>query len=105
MKGKIIFALSLLITFAVTSANAQSGRGRKEFEKERVAKNMHGHYKRGHISKHDRHRLAMEKRHHRKHGSYGRRDDRYGFHERKQMHKGRKSHAPYGHHRDHRRFD
>ncbi|RYG02590.1 MAG: hypothetical protein EOO02_10240 [Chitinophagaceae bacterium] len=105
MKGKIILALSLLITFAVTSANAQSSRGRKEFDKERVSDNRHGHHKRGHISKHDRHRLAMEKRHHRKHGSYGRHDNRYGYQDRKQMHKGRKGHATYGHHRNHRRFD
>ena len=103
MKSKIILALSLLITFAVTNADAQTLRERKYFQKE----GAHRDFRDGKLSKHDRQKIARS-REYRKHQYQKKRHNHYrhgrkfyGRHDRK-----KNSRSAYGYHHNRlRRFD
>lgn len=104
MKIKIILALTLLITFAVTGANAQSVRERNHDQRERVSRD----FRHGKISKHDRHRLAKERHHYRRNDVRGRRDGDYSHrgpkHFRHNKRNGNRHDYGYKNNR-HRKFD
>ena len=90
MKSKIILALTLLITLAVTSADAQSVRKGKEIQR----KGYHRELRKGHMLKADRHRLVREKRHYRKDKFRVHRNDHLSYRHKKHFHQGRKKHNP-----------
>lgn len=102
MKSKIIIALTVLITLAVTSANAQP-RHRSENQRHGFS-NDYGH---GRISKNDRHRLAKERRHYRHDRFNGHRDGKFSYRERKHLrHDNRKGgRHNYSYRNKQRRFD
>ena len=104
MKSKIILALTLLITLAVTGANAQAVRERGQYN-EGMSKN----FRHGKISKHDRHRLARERSHYRKNNFRGKKDGHFSHHDKRYLRsKNRKArHQGYGYrpHSQQRKFD
>jgi hypothetical protein len=75
MKIKIILALTVLVTLAVTSADAQSVRERRHYQQQGI----HQDLRHGKVSKGDRHRLAREKRHYRKDNFRGHRNDHFSY--------------------------
>ena len=104
MKSKIILALTLLITLAITGANAQSVRERSH-NKDGMSKN----FRHGKISKHDRHRLARERSHYRKNNFRGNRDGHFSHHDKRYLRSGNRKarHHGYGYreHSRQRKFD
>jgi hypothetical protein len=105
MKSKIIITLTILITLAVTSADAQSAKGRREYQKDGINKNYG--YNKGKISKHDRHRLARERHEYRRDKHFGRNESRYSYHQKRyQRHDNRKNgRYGYDYRNKQRRFD
>ncbi len=102
MKSKIILALSLLITLAVSSADAQTVRERKHFKKERANKQ----FRDGKLSRQDRQKIARS-REYRKHEFQKKRHNHYR-HDRKTYgrHDREKYNRAYGYnHKKLRRFD
>ncbi|RYY29688.1 MAG: hypothetical protein EOO04_06745 [Chitinophagaceae bacterium] len=103
MKSKIILALSLLITVAVTSADAQTAREKKYFKQERAQRE----FRDGKLSKHDRQKIARS-REYRKHEYQKKRHNHYR-HGRKnygRIDKKRHGRSGYGYHQNKlRRFD
>jgi len=105
MKSKIIIALTILITMAVTSADAQSAKGSREYQKDGINKNHS--YNKGSISKHDRHSLARERHQYRRDKHFSRKENRYSYHEKRyQRHDYRKNGLyGYDYRNKQRRFD
>ncbi|MHA4843140.1 hypothetical protein ACX0G7_03195 [Flavitalea antarctica] len=103
MKGKIIITLTVLITLAMSSADAQSVREKRQYQRDRISKS----YERGKISKQDRQRIARE-RHHYVHGKYyGRNERRYGYREKRYQRYDNRRNTRYGYNYRNglRRFD
>jgi len=105
MKSKIIIALTVLISLAVTNADAQSGRGKREYQRDGISKNYGN--SRGKISKHDRHRLAREKYHYRRDKHFGRKENRYSYREKRYQRYDNRKNGRYGYdyRNKQRRFD
>jgi len=103
MKSKIIIALTVLITLAVTSADAQSVKHRRQYQSEGIGND----YGRGRMLNNDRHRLAKERHHYRHDRFRGHRDRRFSYRERKHFrHDNRKNgHHNYSYRNKQRRFD
>jgi hypothetical protein len=103
MKSKIILALTVLITLAVTSANAQSVRERQSHQRDGIGND----YRHGKISRSDRHRLAKERNHFRHDRFRNQRDGQFSHHDRKRFrHENRKGrHQGYSYRNNHRKFD
>jgi hypothetical protein len=103
MKSKIIIALTVLITLVVTSADAQSVKGKRQNQRDAISRD----YSRGKISKHDRHSLARERHHSRHDKYYGRNERRYSYRDKRyQRHENRRN-GRYGYEsrNKQRRFD
>lgn len=90
MKSKIILALTLLITIAVTSADAQSVRKGREYQKN----GYHQQLRKGQMLKADHHRLAREKRHYRKDNFRDHRKNHLSYRHKKHFRHDRKKHYP-----------
>jgi len=105
MKSKIIIALTVLITLVVTSADAQSGKGKKEYQRDGISKNYGN--SQGKISKQDRHRLAHEKYQYRRDKHFGRKESRYGYREKRYQRYDNLKNGRYGYdyRNKQRRFD
>ena len=87
MKGKIILAIALLIGLTITSADAQSVREKRADQRERI----NGNFRQGKISKADKHRLAKERSHYRKHDFRGKKQHFSHGNRRHFKHESRKS--------------
>ena len=105
MKSKIIIALTVLITLAVTSADAQSVREKRQYQRDGISNNYGN--SRGKISKHDRHRLAREKHQYRRDKHLGRNERRYSYREKRYQHHDNRRNGRYGYdyRNKQRRFD
>lgn len=103
MKSKIIIALTVLITLAVTSVDAQSVRERRQYQREGIAKD----YGRGKISKHDRQRLAKERHHFRHDRFHGRHDRKYSYRAKRYQRydRNKTGRSGYSYRNNQRRFD
>ena len=105
MKSKIIIALTVLITLVVTTADAQSVREKRFNQREGISKDYRNGN--GKISKHDRHRLAREKKHYRRDNHFGRSDRRHSYHQKRYQRHDQRKNGPYGYNyrNKQRRFD
>ena len=103
MKSKIIIALTLLITLAVTSVNAQSVRERKQYQRDGIGND----YGRGKISKHNRHGVSKERHHFRRDRFHGRHDRNYSYREKRYQRYDRRKGGRHGYsyRNKQRRFD
>jgi hypothetical protein len=103
MKSKIIIALTVLVTLVVASADAQSVREKRQYQRDRISND----YGRGKISKQDRHRIAQERHHYRRDKYYGRNERRYSYREKRYQRQDNRKNGRYGYdyRNKQRRFD